>query len=84
MLFLDEPTLGLDVTAQATIRDFIRAYNRRYEATVLLTSHYFGVLAFWSTQVRNLYSLWYGAVLLFVLASAFWRFALRYYTGASA
>ncbi|MBC8449138.1 MAG: ATP-binding cassette domain-containing protein [Chloroflexi bacterium] len=40
VLFLDEPTLGLDVTAQAIIRDFIRAYNRRYEATVLLTSHY--------------------------------------------
>jgi len=40
VLFLDEPTLGLDVTAQATIRDFIRAYSQRYDATVLLTSHY--------------------------------------------
>ena len=40
MLFLDEPTIGLDVTMQRRIRDFVREYNRRYEATVLLTSHY--------------------------------------------
>jgi ABC-2 type transport system ATP-binding protein len=40
VLFLDEPTIGLDVTAQAAIRDFIHAYNRRYASTVLLTSHY--------------------------------------------
>jgi ABC-2 type transport system ATP-binding protein len=40
VLFLDEPTLGLDVTAQAAIRQFIIEYNRRYGATVLITSHY--------------------------------------------
>jgi ABC-2 type transport system ATP-binding protein len=40
MLFLDEPTLGLDVTAQRRIRSFISAYAARHEATVLLTSHY--------------------------------------------
>jgi len=40
VLFLDEPTLGLDVTAQKRIRVFIAEYNRRYGATVLLTSHY--------------------------------------------
>jgi ABC-2 type transport system ATP-binding protein len=40
VLFLDEPTLGLDVTAQGAIRAFIHDYNRRYQATVLLTSHY--------------------------------------------
>ena len=40
MLFLDEPTIGLDVTMQKRIRTFIAEYNRRYEATVLLTSHY--------------------------------------------
>jgi ABC-2 type transport system ATP-binding protein len=40
VLFLDEQTLGLDVTAQAVIREFILAYNQRYNATVLLTSHY--------------------------------------------
>jgi ABC-2 type transport system ATP-binding protein len=40
VLFLDEPTIGLDVTMQKRIRAFIAAYNRRYEATVLLTSHY--------------------------------------------
>src|SRR5438105_13772608 len=40
VLFLDEPTIGLDVTMQATVRGFIRAYNERFGATVLLTSHY--------------------------------------------
>ncbi|HEY9909128.1 MAG TPA: ATP-binding cassette domain-containing protein [Thermosynechococcaceae cyanobacterium] len=40
VLFLDEPTLGLDVNAQASVREFLREYNQRYNATVLLTSHY--------------------------------------------
>ncbi|MBE9209661.1 ATP-binding cassette domain-containing protein [Nostoc sp. LEGE 06077] len=40
VLFLDEPTLGLDVNAQVAVRDFLRDYNQRYQATVLLTSHY--------------------------------------------
>ena len=40
VLFLDEPTLGLDVTAQRRIRGFIAAYGARHNATVLLTSHY--------------------------------------------
>ena len=40
ILFLDEPTLGLDVTMQRRIRTFVAEYNRRYNATVLLTSHY--------------------------------------------
>jgi ABC-2 type transport system ATP-binding protein len=40
VLFLDEPTIGLDVTMQKRIRGFIARYNERYEATVLLTSHY--------------------------------------------
>jgi ABC-2 type transport system ATP-binding protein len=40
VLFLDEPTIGLDVTMQKRIRSFIADYNRRYGATVLLTSHY--------------------------------------------
>ena len=40
LLFLDEPTLGLDVNAQARVRSFLADYNRRYGATVLLTSHY--------------------------------------------
>jgi viologen exporter family transport system ATP-binding protein len=40
VLFLDEPTIGLDVTMQKRIRTFIAEYNRRYGATVLLTSHY--------------------------------------------
>lgn len=39
ILFLDEPTLGLDLVAQARMRDFIYDYNRKYEATILLTSH---------------------------------------------
>jgi ABC-2 type transport system ATP-binding protein len=40
VVFLDEPTIGLDVTMQRRIRAFITEYNRRFEATVLLTSHY--------------------------------------------
>jgi ABC-2 type transport system ATP-binding protein len=40
VLFLDEPTLGLDVNAQAAVRDFIRTYAHEEGATVLLTSHY--------------------------------------------
>jgi ABC-2 type transport system ATP-binding protein len=40
VLFLDEPTIGLDVTMQRRIRSFISDYNQRYGATVLLTSHY--------------------------------------------
>ena len=40
VLFLDEPTIGLDVTMQKRIRSFVGEYNRRYDATVLLTSHY--------------------------------------------
>ncbi|MGV0026318.1 ABC transporter ATP-binding protein [Phormidesmis priestleyi] len=40
VLFLDEPTLGLDVNAQVAVREFLRDYNQRYQATVLLTSHY--------------------------------------------
>ena len=40
ILFLDEPTIGLDVTMQRRIRAFLREYNQRYGATVLLTSHY--------------------------------------------
>jgi len=40
VLFLDEPTLGLDITMQDRIREFIREYNRRFGATIILTSHY--------------------------------------------
>ncbi len=40
VLFLDEPTLGLDVTSQKAIRDFVRAYRDETGASVLLTSHY--------------------------------------------
>jgi ABC-2 type transport system ATP-binding protein len=40
VLFLDEPTIGLDVTMQRRIRTFVAEYNRRYGATVMLTSHY--------------------------------------------
>jgi len=40
VLFLDEPTIGLDVTMQKRIRQFVADYNRRTGATVILTSHY--------------------------------------------
>ncbi|MFV1916945.1 MAG: ATP-binding cassette domain-containing protein [Patescibacteria group bacterium] len=39
VLFLDEPTIGLDVVGQQKVRDFIYEYNKRHKATVLLTSH---------------------------------------------
>jgi len=42
VLFLDEPTIGLDVVMQKKMRDFIKEYNRRYKATIILTSHYMG------------------------------------------
>ncbi len=40
VLFLDEPTLGLDVNAQVAVQRFLLEYNQRYQATLLLTSHY--------------------------------------------
>lgn len=40
VLFLDEPTIGVDITMQARIRHFIAEHNRRHRATVILTSHY--------------------------------------------
>lgn len=40
VLFLDEPTIGLDVTSQKTVRDFIRQHNAEQKTTILLTSHY--------------------------------------------
>ncbi|MBI5619349.1 ATP-binding cassette domain-containing protein [Candidatus Gottesmanbacteria bacterium] len=40
VLFLDEPTIGLDVVMQKKMRDFIRAYNELHRSTILLTSHY--------------------------------------------
>ncbi len=40
LLFLDEPTLGLDVSMQLRLRQFLKEYNRRNEVTVILTSHY--------------------------------------------
>jgi ABC-2 type transport system ATP-binding protein len=40
VLFLDEPTIGLDITGQVRMREFLREYNKRTGATILLTSHY--------------------------------------------
>lgn len=40
VLFLDEPTIGLDVVSQQAIRDFIKKYNVEWKTTILLTSHY--------------------------------------------
>lgn len=42
VLFLDEPTIGLDVVMQKVMRDFIKQYNHRFKSTILLTSHYMG------------------------------------------
>ena len=51
VLFLDEPTLGLDVSGQAALRGFLRDYNARRGATVLLTSHYTGDVTALATRV---------------------------------
>jgi ABC-2 type transport system ATP-binding protein len=40
VLFLDEPTIGLDVVSQKTVREFLRKYNAERKTTILLTSHY--------------------------------------------
>jgi len=40
VLFLDEPTIGLDVMSQKKVREFLREYNRRHKVVTLLTSHY--------------------------------------------
>ncbi len=40
VLFLDEPTIGLDVIMQKKLREFIKEYNKQYKATIMLTSHY--------------------------------------------
>ena len=40
VLFLDEPTIGLDVVSQKTVREFIRRHNREQKTTIVLTSHY--------------------------------------------
>jgi ABC-2 type transport system ATP-binding protein len=42
ILFLDEPTIGLDVHTQEKVREFIAKYNREHQTTILLTSHYMG------------------------------------------
>jgi len=40
VLFLDEPTIGLDVISQKTVREFLRHHNAKRKTTILLTSHY--------------------------------------------
>src|SRR5437660_646357 len=40
ILFLDEPTIGLDVISQKTVREFLREHNAKNKTTILLTSHY--------------------------------------------
>ncbi len=40
ILFLDEPTIGLDIVVQKKLRDFLKEYNQKYKTTIILTSHY--------------------------------------------
>jgi ABC-2 type transport system ATP-binding protein len=42
ILFLDEPTIGLDVVSQKIVRHFLREYNQKHGTTIILTSHYMG------------------------------------------
>jgi ABC-2 type transport system ATP-binding protein len=60
VLFLDEPTIGLDVTMQRRIRSFIAEYNQHYGATVLLTSHY---MADVEALCRRVIVIHYGKIL---------------------
>ena len=55
VLFLDEPTLGLDVNAQMAVRNFLQTYNQRYQATILLTSHYMGDITALCDRVLLIY-----------------------------
>lgn len=41
VLFLDEPTIGLDILSQETIRTFLKEYNEKFQTTIMLTSHNF-------------------------------------------
>lgn len=45
VLFLDEPTIGLDIVAQSTIRDFLEQYVKDYQPAIILTSHYMDDIA---------------------------------------
>jgi len=45
VLFLDEPTLGLDITMQRRLREFLKQYNQTHAVTVILTSHYMADVA---------------------------------------
>jgi len=45
IIFLDEPTIGLDLLAQENIRDFIKAYHQEHKVTLILTSHYMADVA---------------------------------------
>ncbi|TVQ19704.1 MAG: ATP-binding cassette domain-containing protein [Leptolyngbya sp. DLM2.Bin15] len=56
VLFLDEPTLGLDVNAQVSVRNFLREYNQRYGATILLTSHYMADITALCQRVMLIYA----------------------------
>ncbi len=51
ILFLDEPTLGLDLNAQSRVRKFLSDYNKKYGATILLTSHYMGDITYLCNRV---------------------------------
>ena len=51
ILFLDEPTLGLDINAQSNLRKFLKQYNKETGATILLTSHYMKDITYLSKRV---------------------------------
>lgn len=51
ILFLDEPTIGLDIVAQASLRDFLKSYVQDYSPTVILTSHYMEDISYLADQL---------------------------------
>lgn len=51
ILFLDEPTIGLDIVAQGALREFLKSYVKDYQPTVILTSHYMDDISFLADQL---------------------------------
>jgi ABC-2 type transport system ATP-binding protein len=45
IIFLDEPTIGLDIMAQASVREFLNSYVKQFKPTIFLTSHYMDDIA---------------------------------------
>jgi ABC-2 type transport system ATP-binding protein len=85
-LFLDEPTLGLDVSMQGRLRRFLAEYNRRSGVTMILTSHYMADVVALCPRVILIHRgrlLYDGKLRGLAERSALFRAGLRRYASAS-